>query len=162
MIETIKTKVDNENYVILKKVNNLYVFILSYGNHAFTPTKFKKVIKKYFAHSYVIFYVKIMWRGKAYRVRFFKKNSKFTLNFGHSHWCKLMFNKDKINFFKLKRQSYLMFFYERLDYINLRDVLNNIRLLNKYTKRGIKLKKTPYIRRFGKISQVNSSLHSFN
>ena len=102
-----------------------------------------------------------MWRGKAYRVRLFKKNNKFTLNFGHSHWYKILFNKNYFKFSKLKRQSYLVLFSNRCDCLFLKQIINSIRILNKYTKRGIKIKKTPYIRRFGKISQVNSMLHNY-
>ena len=91
----------------------------------------------------------------------FKKSNKFTLNFGHSHWCKLWYNINFFKFFKIRRQNYVVLFNSRWDEFYLKFLFSKIRIYNRYTKRGIKLKKTPYIRRFGKISQVNSSLHSF-
>jgi hypothetical protein len=65
------------------------------------------------------------------------------------------------NFLKVKRQNYLVTFSNRLEDKLVVNLFNNIRVFNKYTRRGIRIKQTPTIKRFGKISQVNSSLHSF-
>jgi hypothetical protein len=161
MLKTIKMSTKLNEYFYFKKINNIYIFLLDYNRHTYLLKKYFDILKHYYTYTFVMFYFKIMWRGKAYRVRFFKKNSKFTLNFGYSHWYKLLFNKAEYNFGKLKRQSYIVVFYKRLDRFYLTNVINNIRVLNKYTRRGMKIRKTPYIRRFGKISQVNSSLHSY-
>lgn len=64
-------------------------------------------------------------------------------------------------FFKLKRQNYIIFFSKRQDIEYVGNFFNTIRFFNKYTRRGMRIKQIPTIRRFGKISQVNSSLHSF-
>jgi len=54
-----------------------------------------------------------------------------------------------------------MTYLDKKQYLFLRDLFNGIRPYNKYTKRGIRLKKSFFKQRFGKISQVNSILHSF-
>lgn len=72
-----------------------------------------------------------------------------------------MFKDTYFKFYKIKRQNYLVLFPNRLDKLFLEETFNSIRVYSKYTRRGIRVKKTPYIRRFGKISQVNSILHSF-
>ena len=161
LLQTIKIYTKFNELVIYKKINNFIIFLLNYNNHTYMDVEYFKIIKHYFTYTFIMFYFKIMWRGKAYRVRLFKKNTKFTLNFGFSHWFKIVYNENFYKFSKLRRQSYLVLFYLREDFFFLKDFFNNIRVLNKYTRRGIKIKKSPYIRRFGKISQVNSSLHSF-
>lgn len=57
--------------------------------------------------------------------------------------------------FKLKRQLYIIIFKNRKLNNILINNFNNIRIYNKYTKRGLRIKNTPYIKRFGKISQIN-------
>ena len=52
-------------------------------------------------------------------------------------------------------------FANRLEREEVVDLFNTIKIFNKYTRRGIRVKNTPYIKRFGKISQANSSAHSF-
>ena len=156
---TIKVKIKcSNNLLVYKKINNIPVIVVNYGIHNYCK---KKNIYTYFNQSFLLQYMRIIWRGKAYRVRFFKKSSKFTLNFGHSHWYKLMFKDTYFKFYKIKRQNYLILFPNRLDKLFLEETFNSIRVYSKYTRRGIRVKKTPYIRRFGKISQVNSILHSF-
>lgn len=161
MIESIHIQTEFYENIILKKVNNIYFFLLNYKEKYYKNRLKILKYKKYFINSYVIFYFRIIWRGKAYRVRFFKKNNKFTFNFGHSHWTKLLYNQNDFTFLKLGRQNYLIIFKYRHQINYVISSFNNIRKMNKYTKRGIRIKQTPYIRRFGKISQVNSSLHSF-
>lgn len=73
----------------------------------------------------------------------------------------MIYFKTKLEFFRLRRQNYIVFIQNRFDLKRVKAFFNGIRTYNKYTRRGIRLKKSPYIRRFGKISQVNSILHSF-
>lgn len=161
MLESISFYNINFEKVVFKKINNISFFLLNYKQNFFKDTWSIKKLKLFFIHSYVIYFLRIIWRGKAFRVRYFKKYNKFTFNFGHSHWLKLLFKNNVFNFFKIKRQSYLSIFSRRLDAKELIFYFSNLRQMNKYTKRGIRIKNIPYIKRFGKISQVNSSLHSF-
>jgi hypothetical protein len=116
---------------------------------------------KYLYHTFFNYWLSLMWRGKAYRVRFFKKHKKFTLNFGYSHWTKLIYNEQLVQFFKRKRQKYYIFFKYFFQQSELKFFLNNIKKMNKYTNRGFRVKNSVRYRRFGKISQGNLSLHSY-
>ena len=152
---------NSEKTIQINQFNNATCIILETVTPFFFPNSRKKILKIFFVETFVSYYLRLIWRGKAYRIRFFKKSQKFTFNFGHSHWFKLTFRKNKFQFFRMRRQSYLVTYSNRLEYFFLRDLFNNIRQYNKYTKRGLRLKKTLYKQRFGKISQVNSILHSF-
>lgn len=161
MIESLYVQNNFYESFVVKKVNNIYFFLLNYKEKNYNNINKVLKYKKYFINTYVIFYFRIIWRGKAFRVRFFKKSNKFTFNFGYSHWTKLIYDNDNFNFVKLGRQNYIIIFKYRLQINYVINAFNTLRTMNKYTKRGIRIKQTPYIRRFGKISQVNSSLHSF-
>lgn len=161
MIKTVSLLTKFYEKIFFIKINNIDFFLLNYKQYFFSQSSNTVKFKLFFVHSYLIYFLKIIWRGKAFRIRFFKKSNKFTFNFGHSHWLKLVYSSFKFNFFKIRRQSYIVQFVdEKLKKI-LIQYFNNLRLMNKYTKRGIRVKNTPYVKRFGKISQVNSSLHSF-
>lgn len=161
MLQSIKILTLNYEKIVLKKVNNISVYVLNYKQSSCSDNNVINKLRKFFAHSYIIYFLKIIWRGKAFRIRFFKKSKKFTFNFGHSHWLKLVYNSNQFNFYKIRNQSYLTMFNLREHISFIIEKFNNIKKMNKYTKRGIRIKTTPYIKRFGKISQVNSSLHNF-
>lgn len=148
------------NKIRIKKINKFIILTFEVKSFFSTNFKFWRFWKKYYTYTFITYYLKIIWRGKAYRVRLFKKSSKFTFNFGHSHWCKMTFSTP-VKFFRLKRQSYLALASTKTQVREIKDFFKSIRIYNRYTRRGIRLKKSPYIRRFGKISQVNSILHSF-
>jgi hypothetical protein len=161
MLQSIIILTKYSERIVLKKINNIEFFLLNYKqNFCFENTIITK-FKNFFIHTYLIYFLRIIWRGKAFRIRFFKKSNKFTFNFGHSHWLKLVYSSNVFKFYKIKRQSYLSVFNTRQEAKFLIFNFNSIREMNKYTKRGIRVKTVPYIKRFGKISQVNSSLHSF-
>lgn len=112
----------------------------------------------FFLKSVSIHWTRVVFRGKGFRLRKFKNYNKLTLNFGHSHWAKVTLS---INYFfkKLKRQNYLALFNHYTELHTFRSIIKQIKPLNVYTKRGLRLKKQYIKRRFGKISQVVSSLH---
>lgn len=161
MLQTIKLINKNIEKFNLKKINNIFFILLNYNQNFYKNTKTIINYENYFSNSFIIYFLRIIWRGKAFRVRYFKKNNKFTLNFGHSHWLKLLFNSEIFKFVKLKRQNYMILFENYKNIWKLQKFFNNLKKMNKYTKRGIRIKNTPYIKRFGKISQVNSSSHNF-
>lgn len=161
MLQTIKFFNKNIEKFSLKKINNIFFILLNYNQNFYKKTIIIEKYENYFSNSFIIYFLRIIWRGKAFRIRYFKKNNKFTLNFGHSHWLKLLFNVKIFNFIKLKRQNYLVLFENYKNNEMLKFFFNNLKKINKYTKRGIRVKNTPYIKRFGKISQINSSSHNF-
>lgn len=161
MLKTVLLVTKFYEKIFFIKINNIDFFLLNYKQHFSSQSDKISKFKNFFIHSYLIYFLKIIWRGKAFRIRFFKKSNKFTFNFGHSHWLKLIYSNFKFNFFKIRRQGYIVQFFDEKLKKKLINYFNNLRCMNKYTKRGIRIKNTPYIKRFGKISQVNSSLHSF-
>lgn len=103
-------------------------------------------------------WVRVSFKGKGYRLRKFKKNFKVTLNFGHSHWTKLLLT-ESFFFKKMRRQNYICLIDSYFKYKTIKFYIKFIKKLNPYTKRGLRLKKQFIRKRFGKISQVVSSLH---
>ena len=102
---------------------------------------------------------RVSFKGKGYRLRKFKKYNKVTLNFGHSHWAKLAIQPTIYFFKKIKRQNYLCFMKNYDFYKFIKTDFKFFKKINSYTKRGLRLKKQLIQKRFGKISQVVSSLH---
>jgi hypothetical protein len=118
-----------------------------------------KQLNKYILKSFSTHWMRVAFKGKGFRLRKFKHVNKITLNFGHSHWTKLALYPTKYFFKKIKRQNYICFVrsYYQLKFFKIH--IKTIKQLNVYTKRGLRLKKQFIRRRFGKISQVVSSLH---
>lgn len=105
----------------------------------------------------LIYWKRVVFKGKGFRMRKFKNSRKLTFNFGHSHWTKLRLRTFFIMFKRKRRQSQYFFCYYKLLFDQMCLLIMNIRRINKYTKRGLRLKKQPIIRRFGKISQMLSA-----
>lgn len=116
-------------------------------------------ISKFILKTYSIHWMRVAFRGKGYRLRKFKNLNKLTLNFGHSHWARLGLDRNTFFFKKIRRQNYLCFSKYYNLYKDLKLSMKFFKKLNSYTKRGLRLRKQYIRRRFGKISQVVSSLH---
>ncbi len=113
---------------------------------------------KFFIYKSLAFsfnWLRLTWRGKTYIVYFFKKKQIYSFRFGFSHWSKLRYTLN-YNSFKFNRQSYFFYCIGYKSYKILRNYIKSIKLINKYTKRGLRVKKQSFVRRFGKISQANS------
>ena len=144
-------------HYFLKENYNLFVsFNANYSK--LTPFKLKQ-FNKYILKTFSIHWMRVSFRGKGYRLRKFKGLNKVTLNFGHSHWAKLALDTSIYFFKKLRRQNYLCFMKNYNFYKNIKTDMKFFKSLNSYTKRGLRLKKQFIKKRFGKISQVVSSLH---
>ena len=119
---------------------------------------YKSVSYRFFYNNFFIKWARIIFKGKSYRVRNFKHNNKFTFNFGYSHWTRFKL-LTRWQCFKRRRQNHLIFTYNLKDFEYFVRFFPYIRFMNRYTLRGLRLKKQFIIRRFGKISQHISSLH---
>ena len=117
-----------------------------------------KYLYKYLGNSWIVMWTRVTFYGKGFRIRNFQQLLKMTFSFGHSHWTRIKFYTSWF-FWKLRRQSYLVVTSFLKNLLNFEKYFPNIKLVNKYTKRGLRIKKQPIIRRFGKISQVVSLLH---
>ena len=159
----VKIKTTNVHIYNICNYYNIYIYVfntkfdkfnLSYYWKNNTNLNKKNFLTKYF----IICWKRIIFKGKGFRVRIFRKNKKITLNFGYSHWTKIKFiyNWD---LFKLYRQNYLLFTNSHIDIKFFATLFPTIKPMNRYTLRGLRFKKQVIKRRFGKISQYVSSLH---
>ncbi len=109
--------------------------------------------------SLSLHWIRVIFKGKGFRLRKFKQFNKLTFNFGHSHWTKIGLGMADFFFKKIRRQNYICLIKKYSQLKLFKKTIKFIKLLNVYTKRGLRLKKQFIRRRFGKISQVVSSLH---
>jgi hypothetical protein len=130
-------------------------YIYSLKNNTNTLNK----LNNFFLKTWSINWVRVSFRGKGFRLRKFKKLNKLTFNFGHSHWSKMLLDSSKFFFKKIKRQNYMCLLKSYSITKTFKKEIKFIKLLNSYTKRGLRLRKQYIRRRFGKVSQVVSSLH---
>lgn len=141
---------------------SIYIFSISKKLDIFnkiTTWHFYLNSRRYlFTKFLTIFWHRVVFKGKGFRVRVRREDSRITLNFGYSHWTKLKF-LENWDFFKLYRQNYIIFTSNLYDSQNFCLLVSRIKVMNRYTLRGLRLKKQPIKRRFGKISQYVSSLH---
>lgn len=155
-------------YVFLKKK------ILFFFNHPSIPFDFfhnkqnyfffnyiKNILYNtlHFTHYLIFFWFKLTFRGKGFRVRKFLKTKKITFNFGRSHWTKLSLNQKIFFINKIRRQNYIWATNHLIDFFLIIYIIKLVKPINRYTKRGLRLKKQFIKKRFGKISQMISSLH---
>lgn len=139
----------NSNFKLITFVNYLY---------SFNSVGLVK-LNRFFLKSWSIHWVRVAFRGKGFRLRKFKKVNKLTFNFGHSHWSKMLLDSSEFFFKKIKRQNYMCLLRGYKIAKFFKKEIKFIKLLNSYTKRGLRLRKQFIRRRFGKVSQVVSSLH---
>lgn len=139
-----------KNYNLILCVNDVYSKL-----SLISLSKFNKFILKALSTHWL----RISFRGKGFRLRKFKKTNKMTLNFGHSHWAKLAFVNNIFFLKKIRRQNYICVVKGYGVYKTFKKNIKFFKKLNSYTKRGLRLKKQYIQKRFGKISQVVSSLH---
>lgn len=130
-------------------------------NNVPTIKRFNNTLYKNLWYSIQIlllpYWKRVVFKGKGFRMRKFRNSRKLTFNFGHSHWTKLRLRTFFILFKRKRRQSQYFFCYYKLLFEQICLLIMNLRRINKYTKRGLRLKKQPIIRRFGKISQMLSA-----
>lgn len=101
----------------------------------------------------------LLFKGKSYRIRFFKKFNKITFSLGYSHPTKIILNPHLLTIFKLRRQRFLFFCTSVGCYKLFKTFIHTYRQVNPYTQRGLRLSRQPIVKRFGKISQAFSGLH---
>ena len=130
-----------------------------YNNLILTKKQNTNIIALWSAIQIILlpYWRRVVFKGKGFRMRKFKNSRKLTFNFGHSHWTKLRLRTFFIMFKRKRRQSQYFFCYYYVLFQQICQLIMNLRRINKYTKRGLRLKKQGIIRRFGKISQMLSA-----
>ncbi len=154
MLKKIKF-ISNCNLLSISMCNNIK--IMSLPSLILARLNYKN-LRKYYIFKYLTFnfnWLRLTWRGKTYIVYFFQKKNLYSFRFGFSHWSRLKYTNTYYSC-KFARQSYLFYSIGYKSFKVLRKLIKFIKLINKYTKRGLRLKKQAFVRRFGKISQANS------
>ena len=108
----------------------------------------KKIIGTFIKTWSIYFFQKIKFTGKGYKIKKKKKSIKFF--FGRSHLTTIFFKK--INIRRLTKYK-LFFFtkkYETVKFIN--SLINKIRKINIYTKRGLRFSRQKIYKKTGKKS----------
>jgi len=99
-----------------------------------------------------IFFDKIKFKGKGFRVRF-KKNSKILkFTFGHSHINYLFINDVKTKVKRLGKYKYIFKSKNKIKMNLFLKKVKNIKPINMYTKRGIRISRQIIYKRKGKKS----------
>jgi ribosomal protein L6P/L9E len=94
------------------------------------------------------FFFKIKFKGKGYRIRFYKKNKIVKFHFGKSHLT-LFFFKNII----MKKITKYKFVIKSPNFINLKKTaisINKIKPVNIYTLRGLRISRQKILKRKGK------------
>lgn len=120
--------------------------------HKSSLFKISKKLSKFHFYIESLFFNKIKFKGKGFRVRF-KKNIKILkFTFGHSHINYIFVNKKTIAIKRLNKYKYTLKC-RSLTRINLfLKKICNIKKINMYTKRGIRLGRQKIFKRRGKKS----------
>lgn len=154
-----KFKTNNCNFYVptkLTKIFDYYNYHCSY--YLVVLQTHKNITLRFFLNFFLIKWASLAFKGKSFRMRNFKNNNKMTLNFGYSHWTRFKLY-EMWSFFKRRRQRYIIFTYNRKNFEYFKRFFPYIRLMNRYTLRGLRLRRQTICRRFGKISQHVSILH---
>lgn len=109
-------------------------------------------------------WTRFMFRGKAFRLRYYKFLNRFIFNLGYSHISKLGLSSNFLGARKPRprertRQRYAIFTFNFKQLLLLKREAMQVKPYNFYTQRGLRLRSQGIGRRFGKISQHISSLH---
>lgn len=112
---------------------------------------FKKIQKIIFLFEN-IFFNKIKFKGKGFRVRFKKKNKILKFTFGHSHINYIFINFKKVKIKKLGKYKYIIKSKNKFILNKLSKDICKIRSINLFTKRGIRLGRQVVFKRKGKKS----------
>jgi hypothetical protein len=133
---------------------------------SYTKLSFQRIFKEFsvFSLYFLFFFKRITFRGKSYRIRFFKRYQKFTLNFNYSHWTKVILSpiwgvSKRKRKKERDRPRYMIFTADYSLWPDFTHFFKHIRFYNCYTMRGLRFRTQPIIRRFGKLSQHVSILH---
>lgn len=107
----------------------------------------------------ISFWKKILFKGKSYKIKVAKNQTKITFRMGFSHWTKFRFYNFTGSIYRYTRQKFIVFTYNYYILNMLLTQIKKIRPINPYTKRGLRISQQNIKRRSGKLSQALSSLH---
>jgi hypothetical protein len=99
------------------------------------------------------FFYKFKYFGKGLKIKKSTKDSLVIFNLGASHPSKLYFNTNNLSILRTKKNTYTVISLNKNNILTYYDFYK-IRPYNLYTRRGLRLSRQPFCKRFGKVSQV--------
>ncbi len=137
---------------------NIKINFLNNCNLFYLPnTLYLYFLRNILLYYYLYKFNKIKYYGKTYRILYYKNFINFKVGKSHPVWVILK----KKNFLTLKKKKNLI--YIRSSSLQfwkeLKIKINLIRKINKYTKRGVRINKYKFSKRYGKVSQAFMGLH---
>lgn len=137
-----------KNESLLKFDKNTNSIILEKNWLFNSNNKFTNFLLKFFKSWDYFFFAKIKFKGKGFRIRFFKKNKFVKFFFGRSHKTFMFYRK-----LVLKKISKYKFTIKSINYDQIKNASKlsiNIKPMNMYTLRGLRDSKQIIYKRKGK------------
>ncbi len=136
----------NNNDVIIDKWSNSIFFLNNIQRY--TNLKIENKINFFFKSLNSYFYSKIKFKGKGFRIKFFKKIKLIKFFFGKSH--KTFLYLKKVNKKKINKYKFIIYNlnYKKLNLIS--KLICKIKKLNFYTLRGLRISRQIIHKRKGK------------
>lgn len=148
--KTIKIPIINEKRIYFDKNTNCILFEKNQLKKNWNYI-INKINKNIFIFENV-FFDKIKFKGKGFRVRF-KKNLKILkFTFGHSHINYVFINEQKTKVKRLGKYKYVFKNKNKNKMNQFLQKIKNIKPINMYTKRGIRIARQIIYKRKGKKS----------
>jgi hypothetical protein len=145
-----------KNYFFGECNTNLYIDLSAqsiFSTINKTPLFFKnlnKFLQSYTFNSTTFYYKKIRFKGKGYKIKKTKKKKSFKLYFGHSH--KNYIFSGGLILKKLSKYRLLLLTNNKKCLNKVTKLITNIKIINRYTKRGLRCTKQFILKRPGKKS----------
>lgn len=146
----IKIPVFLKNKIYFDKNTNCVIF-----NKNQLKNNWNLILNKFNKNIFVfenIFFNKIKFKGKGFRVRFKKNNKILKFTFGHSHINYVFINSNRTIVKRLGKYKYVFKNKNNLKMNFFLQKICNIKPINMYTKRGIRLGRQIIYKRKGKKS----------
>ena len=137
--------IENEFWDFDKETNSLNISRNLFNKNNIANTK---TLEKFLKSWDIYFFYKIKFKGKGYRIRFYKKSKIMRFYFGRSHITVYKFKKIKI-----KKSGKYKFILKSLNPFNLKNTALNVikvKPINRYTLRGLRISRQLVFKRKGK------------
>lgn len=136
----------SNNLFIINKWENSLTFVKNFKS--LNQIKLNNEFDAFFRSLNCYFFKKIKFKGKGFRIKFFKKIKLIKFYFGRSHKT-FMFLK-KIKRKKINKYKFILYSIIRQKTLNVSIKITKIKKINFYTLRGIRLSRQIIFKRKGK------------
>lgn len=138
--------VSNKNKIFIDKWSNSIVLINKETQFYFT--KINNILYKFFKSFNSFFFNKIKFKGKGFRIKFYKKIKLVKFFFGKSHKTFYLFKNIKIK--KINKYKFIILSLNKKKVNDISNNITKIKNINVYTLRGLRLSRQIINKRKGK------------